>query len=82
MKLFEIVGSSRASAPEQEWRNKLEQRPSASSGEEGKNVWIITPQGRRVGPFATYDAAASFRKNRPDKVPAGSRIHDPQSPAL
>jgi hypothetical protein len=41
-----------------------------------RGVWLIDRKtGKKVGgPFKDDDAAASFKKNRPDRIPADARI--------
>lgn len=83
MKLVEIWNTSRDTRPtrsaENEWRDQVASRPGSSENrgsfaDLGRGVFIVTPAGKRLGPFKTPELAASYMENRRDMVPAGSQI--------
>ena len=68
MKINEIMYDR---SGEQQWRADIEQRSAALAG-----VWIIDRKTakRLAGPFKDEQKAESFKKNRPDRIPADAII--------
>lgn len=52
------------------------ERRQAQAPVQTRNVWLIDRNtGKKVGgPFKDDEAAASFKKNRPDVIPSDARI--------
>lgn len=71
MKLFEIAYDDIV------WRSNLELKADETDAMRSKFAghWLVLPDGKRVaGPFKSADAAASFKQNRPDRIPGDAVV--------
>lgn len=56
--------------------SQAQQRTSAPAATSSGNIWLVDrATGKKLsGPFKDDDAAASFKRNRPDRIPKDARI--------
>lgn len=59
-------GSGRDTTAASQWRDEIVDRHTPVTSETENDWWVVTPAGRKYGPFPTYDRALSFYKNRKD----------------
>ena len=72
MKLFEILDRGGDIAWHADIANRSTSRPVDIShpSSHARGWWLISREGKRLaGPFKDQDAAASFKANRPDRIP-------------
>ena len=56
------------------WRQQAE-REAAARQQLGTEVWVVTKQGKKYGPFANRTKALGFLENRLD-IPRDSRLQE------
>lgn len=74
MKIVELLEVDRSDL---EWAHSLERNPSPHQPNKALDgVWIYDKKSHRKlsGPFRDRDAAESFKRNRPDRIPADAVI--------